>query len=475
MPGTDYIGILFYLFSGQVFVVLLTALILVLVSRVLRWQHRPGASIAWILAIIFVPYFGIPAYFVFGGRKIRGLSQKKRGLHFGATESPLRLLDFDNPAEDILTSQSVSPPTRQNGFEFISNGEEAYQKLTDLLEGAQESIYIELYILARDEVAEYFVQLLARKAAEGVDVRVLLDSYGSFGSKGRFVEPIREAGGKVESFMPLMPFRRNWSLNLRNHRKIFIVDRHTGMVGGMNLGTEYMGVEPTPDRWIDTVAIVRGPVVGDLFEIFCTDWDFTSDDRIEFDREVLAPPESPDASSTLQVAGSGPDVRGDPVYEAILSSIYSAKERVWIVTPYFVPGEELFRALLLQARRGRDVRLLMPERSNHWLADLARGRHLRELQATGGKVFLYKERMIHAKNIVFDDHTAVIGTLNIDMRSLYLNFEVAVFAYSTQDVEEIAEWMEELMESATPLSDDDSPTGIQQIAEQLSFLISPLL
>ena len=464
----------FYIVSGHALTVLLTLLTLLLIARVLRKQQRPGASIAWILGILLLPYVGIPAYILFGGRKIRGLKNKKQNLYPGLAETPVRLLDFDNPAEDVLTSQSVHPPSGQNEVEFISDGQEAYHRFIDMMEGAQHSIYIATYILARDDVARTFVELLARKAGEGLDVRLLLDGYGSLGARGRFVQSIRDAGGKVETFMPLMPFRRNWSLNLRNHRKIFIVDCSMAAIGGMNIGTEYMGPEPNPKRWLDTATFVRGPSVLDLLEVFSTDWNFASADPFEFDRACPGTPTEPPASGVLQVAASGPDVDGDPVYEAILTSIYAVRKRVWLVTPYFVPGEELFRALLLQARMGRDVRLILPARSNHWLADLARGHYLRELQRAGGKVHLCRHRMIHAKNIVFDEDTAVIGTLNIDMRSLYLNFEVAVFVYSSPDVRNVAEWMEALTDTAELLG-DRRPTWIQQIAEQLSFLVSPLL
>ncbi|MCH7911290.1 MAG: PLDc N-terminal domain-containing protein, partial [Candidatus Hydrogenedentes bacterium] len=415
-----------YIVSGQALAVMLTLLTLFLVARVLRRQQRPGSSIAWILGIVLLPYVGIPAFIIFGGRKIHGLKKRKRRLYTGLQEAPVRLLDFDNPAEDVLTSQSVHPPSGQNEVDFVSDGQEAYHKLIEMLEGAQRSIYVETYILARDDVARTFVELLARKAGEGLDVRLLLDSYGSLGATGRFVQSIREAGGKVEKFMPLMPFRRNWSLNLRNHRKIFIVDCSVATIGGMNIGTEYMGPEPNPKRWLDTATFVRGPSVLDLLEVFSTDWNFASADPLEFDRACLSTAAESSASGVLQVAASGPDVDGDPVYEAILTSIYAVRERVWLVTPYFVPGEELFRALLLQARIGRDVRLILPAKSNHWLADLARGRYIRALQSAGGKVYLCRHRMIHAKNIVFDEDTAVIGTLNIDMRSLYLNFELAV-------------------------------------------------
>lgn len=462
-----------YLIEAHLLTMLVSLLGITLVLRVLGKEHRPSASFAWILAILLIPYLGIPGYLVFGGRKLRALVEHKQKLHVRPASSPVRLQDFDNPAEDVLTSNGVRLPSRANQLRFVASGEVAYQRLCDLINEATSSIYIQTYIIKRDEIGRHFVDLLAKKAAEGLDVRLLLDSYGCLNITRKFVSPITRAGGRVAWFLPLLPVRREWSLNLRNHRKIVVIDGCRATIGGMNFGLEYMGPEPTPDRWIDTKFEVEGPAVKDILEIFCSDWNFASRESLDTScaAAALARPDGPDI---VQVAASGPDVAGDTLYEALLSSIHAARERIWMVTPYFSPGEELFRALLIQARIGRDVRLIMPETSNHPVTDLVRAPYLRELAAAGAKILLRPGRMIHAKSLVFDDHTAVIGSTNFDLRSLYLNFEVALFAYSRDRVREIAAWTEELARDAHELESAE-PRGAQRLAEQLAVLVSPLL
>jgi cardiolipin synthase len=321
------------------------------------------------------------------------------------------------------------------------------------------------------------VELLSRKAAEGVEVRLLLDALGCMLTRGRFVDPLRRAGGQVGVFMPILPLRLRFSTHLRNHRKIIVIDGETAMIGGMNLTHNYIGPDDNPKRWIDTAAVLRGPVVADLENIFESDWNFTTGESIHFDCTVPRPSAVPGRDAhLLQIAASGPDVVGEPLYEALLAGSFEARHRIWMVSPYFVPDEGIFRALTLQARLGHDVRILLPKRSNHGLADIARGRFLRQLVADGARVYLYPHGMIHAKHAVFDENLAMAGSANLDMRSLYLNYEVALFFHSRDEVNAVAQWMEGLMNRSEQVTAQDMPSGfVRQWAEDLSLLVSPLL
>jgi cardiolipin synthase len=463
-----------YLIEAHLFSVVIALLMFVLVARVLSRQRRPSASLAWILALVLVPYIGIPAYFLFGGRKIRSLRDDKHTLHKMEPNSDALLLKFDHPAEDVLTSEGVRPPSAKNRVDFVADGVEAFETTMRWINEATDSIYIQTYVLHADDVSRAIINALARKASDGLDVRLLIDSYGSLFTSNRFLRPLTQAGGHVARFMPMLPVRRNWSLNLRNHRKIFVVDGRKASIGGMNIGSPYFGPEPDPKRWIDTIVTIEGPAVSDVLEVFCSDWNFASRESLDLACAKAATAPETDGDDVVQIVASGPDVVGDPLYEAVLASIHSARERIWMVTPYFAPGDELFRALTIQARIGRDVRLLVPAKSNHAAADLVRGPYLRRLARAGGTVLLYDGPMIHAKNMVFDDTTAVTGTINFDLRSLYLNFEVALFAYNRSQVREIAAWMEGGMTDATAV-DATPPRGARRLIEQVSFLFSPLL
>ena len=333
------------------------------------------------------------------------------------------------------------------------------------------------FILGRDETGRSIIALLAKKAAAGVEVRLLLDALGCFRTSGEFVDSVRHAGGHVGIFMPVLPLRRKWSANLRNHRKVLIVDDDTAIVGGMNLANEYLGPDPDPNRWVDTGAVIQGPAARDLDRLFANDWNFATDDSLSTDEPAEESPiariQRDPQGQLVQIAASGPDTRYDAIYEAMLTALTEACERIWIVTPYFIPDETLYKVLAMQCRLGTDVRIIVPAKSNHLLADFARARFLRDLAAEGAKIHAMP-RMVHAKLMLFDRMVAAVGSANFDTRSLYLNFEVTAMLYSEPAIDEIASWMQErIAESHEPVPGPVSMA--RNLAETLSGLVAPLL
>ncbi len=444
-----------------------------LVARVLRQHYRPSVSIAWLLSILFIPYLGVPAYFLFGGRKIARRRGKKKGLYSKSGSNSPRFEGMD-PLECILSVAHMPPQRPAGRFEFIPDGEKAYATLRDLIAQAEHSIHVMTFILGRDEVGKAIVAQLAAKAESGVKVRLLLDALGCLTTRGRFVSALRRAGGRVGVFAPVLPVRRKWSANLRNHRKMVIVDGKKALIGGMNLAREYMGPNPDPQRWLDSAIFLEGPAVLDLEEVFTSDWNFAAKEALRSEPIGFAPPVSGQAGPSVQIAASGPDVAEDPVHDAILTACMGAHKRIWIVTPYFIPDEGIARALLLQARLGRDVRILLPRRSNHFFADLARGPCLRQMRASGAKIYLYGGGMVHAKHLIVDEDLTLAGSMNLDMRSLYLNYEVGVFIRSREDVGAVAAWAQALMERSVAFR--QTRVGkVQGFLEDVSMLISPLL
>ena len=350
----------------------------------------------------------------------------------------------------------------------------AYTKLVDLLENAREFIEISTFILGRDEVGRALVDLLAQKAKQGVVVRLLLDALGCLRTKGRFVLPLKEAGGQVGVFLPLLPLRRRWSANLRNHRKIAIVDGHQAIVGGMNLTREYLGPHPYPKRWKDVSVVIIGSGVEHLCTIFRQDWQYSTGERpktgiLRSDVSCQTP-----NGSILQVVGDGPDIPERPLYSGVLAALHQAREHIWVVTPYFVPDEPLSAALELASRLGCDVRLIMPERSNHPLVDLAGSSFLPDMMAAGVRVYRYQPGMLHAKLIAIDQQLAVVGSANMDMRSMYLNFEIAILAHDGQLTAASERWFETLMR-ACDAGAPAAPGPLRRWGEDISWLISPLL
>jgi cardiolipin synthase A/B len=457
MP-TDWTHLLFSHVLSIVGFVMATLLIAV----VLVQRRPPGTTFAWLLVIVLLPYVGVPLYLVFGGRKLR--SQHKSGLY---PERPA--VATDDQIGNMLCASGAPPPRDGNQFELYATGERAFAEILATLESATRSIYISTLILGADEVGDAVLAVLERKAEAGVEVRVLLDSLFKRRAGRTRLVALTNAGGRIAWFMPVwhLPFRRRLRANLRLHRKIIIVDGATAIVGGMNLAHEYMGPTPVPERWCDLSAKIAGAAVDDLAAVFRADCAFAA-------HEQLAQPDvhaRPAGDAALQVVGSGPDVPDDLLYDAFLTAVFSARRRLWIATPYFVPDEGLTRALVLAVRRGVDVRIVVPARSNHRTADYAGGSYLRAVAAAGGKICCFRPTMLHAKAVLVDDGLAVIGSANLDMRSLFYNYEIALFCTSNAEIDAIARWFESLW----PACGELAPAGRGRVMlEAIARLAGPL-
>jgi cardiolipin synthase len=271
--------------------------------------------------------------------------------------------------------------------------------------------------------------------------------------------------------MRALPLHRRWKANLRNHRKLAIFDGEVALAGGMNLARRYMGTGRSDARWVDTLVRLEGPAVRDLAAIFADDWEFATGESLE---DLSDAERESRGDQVLQVVPSGPDVPHDALLDAVVAAVYKARRRLWVVTPYFVPDDGLMRALLLQARLGSDVRVILPRRSDHFAADLARARFVRRLREAGARFFVHRQRMIHAKHLLVDDALAVAGSANLDMRSLYLNYELALFGYDPHTVQTTERWMEALLGECEEYAPDE-PGVVRRIAEDLCWLAAPLL
>lgn len=358
---------------------------------------------------------------------------------------------------------------------LLETGEADFEALERHILAAKRSIHIATFILGNDETGQRIVSLLARRASEGVRVRLLLDALGCFGTSGRFVDPIRKAGGEVGRFMPVMPFTSRGSANLRSHRKIAIFDGATAIVGGRNIALEYMGSAPSPKRWRDFGAVIEGPGALVLGEVFIADWCFVTRKPAE---DVRADAQAAGApilgSCEMQVVASGPDVPGDPLYEGIVAMIQQAERYIRIVTPYFIPDDVIQRSLIVKARAGCEVTLVLPAQSNHPVTDFARRNFTRELVRAGAKVMLFSPGMVHAKAVVIDDRIALFGSPNFDLRSLFVNFEVGVLVYTKADVQGISRWVDDLLSRCAPPT-LRTRSLFTSIAEDLCGLLAPLL
>ena len=411
-------------------------------------QRRPaGSAFAWLFVILFVPYLGIPLYVVFGGRKFRRRARSKSRLTLDASGEP-----SDSTATSVV---------------WLDDGVAAYETFLREIQGAKSSIRIVTFVVGNDVTGRALVEALIERAKAGVDVRLLLDDFLRFHAPHDLLRKLEAAGGQVQRFMPLfhVPFRGRG--NLRNHRKIALFDGARAIVGGMNLADEYIGPTPSPTRWRDLSTLVTGDAVAKLDTIFRADWEFAAK------TPLLAPGAAPAPGLVpLRVIPSGPDSPSDPIYDALLTTIFRANTRVWVSTPYFIPDEPLMRALTIAARRGVDVRIFVPNRSNHLLADLVAGPSLRELEPEGVHVHRHRT-MLHAKTVLVDDTLAVVGSANFDMRSLFLDYEIALFFSGKDEVTRLTSWFD----ATRARSDDGAPQAgwARARVESVVRLLAPLL
>ncbi len=449
------------------------------IARLVSEKRQPSNTLAWLLGIVLIPYVGVPLFLLLGGRKLRRIAASKRRVapHLPGvrTVSPATAA---LPTVHAISGTGGSPPAGGNAVRLVTTGEQAFAELEEGIRNARHSIHITTFILSRDDTGRHIVKLLAQRAREGVKVRLLLDAVGCLISSRRFVNPIRKAGGEVVRFMPVIPLSSRGSANLRNHRKIAIFDQHTAIIGGHNLAREYMGPQPWKKRWTDFGTVIDGPGAALLNEVFLADWAFASGqslDTLHAERNPAAVRGKGEAE--LQIIASGPDVDGDPLYEGIVSMIQEAEQSIWIVTPYFIPDEVLLRSLIVKARAGKDVTLIIPTRSNHPVTDYARRHYVRELRKAGARVLHYNRGMMHSKAIIVDDRMALLGSANFDLRSLFVNFEIGVMIYSVPEVLAMRQWAGELVRSCIEPK-PDKPRRFRllgNLAEDLSRLLAPLL
>ncbi|MBN1554943.1 MAG: cardiolipin synthase [Phycisphaerae bacterium] len=442
------------------------------IAHIIRQKRSPSGTIAWLLVILLLPYVGVPLYLLLGGRKMK--RRRDRKAHLELRKAHVALPSHEAHVIDrLIRSYELPGAAAGHRVRLCSEGQEGYARLVEMIDGATKSIHIATYVFHPDDVGMEVLDRLTRKAAAGVRVRLLVDGVGSHKLKRRKLKKLIAAGGRAVHFNPI--FYRPWRnrMDLRNHRKIVVVDDKIAMAGGTNIAEEYIGPAPKEGRWADLSFVLEGPEVGVYAEIFRLDWEFVSGEALETPESFPAPVRQDGYGAIVQVTPSGPDVPGDPLYDALVSAMFEAQRRVWVVTPYFVPDDTLIHAFRLARHRGVDVRLYIPRKSNQRLTNWARGPYLRELDAAGVSIHFYTPGMMHAKVMLVDDALAVIGSANFDIRSLFLNYEVAMFMYSDDDIAATRQWIETLAKRTEQGMKKAGP--VRDLLEGVVRMLSPLL
>ncbi|MDR0534927.1 MAG: phospholipase D-like domain-containing protein [Puniceicoccales bacterium] len=457
--------------------------------HMLRQNRARGKIATWMLCILLFPILGTLSYLLFAGRKLSRTTRLRKIINRIASElgapgtPPPPQPGMDAAATPPATTDIPTPPETLGGNAITlladEDGTSTYNALLREIAAARQTIHITTYILGRDIVGREIIAALARRARDGVRVRLLVDALGSFGAKWGLCAPLEQAGGHVRRFMPVLPLPRHWrgSANLRNHRKIAIFDGQRAIIGGQNLAIDYIGPAPRASRYRDFSALVEGPSVAALTRIFLGDWCFAARESPSDHHQLLRHRPAQAGPVRLEIISGGPDSFDDTLWERLLVLIQESRSQITLVTPYLVPDDVLLRVLLLKIRAGVHTRLILPRTSDHPLLDLARRPFLRALHHAGAEILLHDNRMLHAKLFLLDSGTAVIGSANLDTRSLLVNFEVAAIVHSHAAIRPLRLLADDLAAHSTPHAGPglESRTLRGRALESLASILAPLL
>ncbi len=378
-------------------------------------------------AVIAFPGLGGLAYLLLADPTIKRTTIRRRRRRSSAAQGS-QAADTPPLAGTVDGMMAVAArstglePSAGNLAEVLTADELAFARVEESLRNARQRILAEYYLIRRDETGHRFLDILADKASEGVEVLLIYDAIGSFRLNRQRLQAIIAAGGRCEEFLPLNPLRKRWSVHLRNHRKLIVIDGKVAFTGGMNVGDEYSGRARRRGslHFRDTHLRLAGPCVADLEEVFAADWQFATGETLDLPDAADPPP----GSARVAIVPSGPDQPLNASQLNYFTGITSAQRSVWLTSPYFIPDEAILSALVNAALKGVDVRILVPASSDVLLVGPAGRSYYRQLLGVGIRIFEFLPSMLHAKTMVIDERYSLVGSANIDMRSFYLNFEV---------------------------------------------------
>ncbi|GGB35331.1 cardiolipin synthase [Virgibacillus dakarensis] len=454
-------------------------------------RKDPQSTWAWLMVLLFIPIAGFFLYLIFGKnlsrQRIFTWDTKSRLGVKKAVQAQMRALEEDRfvfKHPDIAAYKDLyflhlrnndAIFTQDNRVDIYTDGKEKFAALIKDLEQATDHIHLLYYIIRYDQLGKQIADCLVKKANEGVEVRVLYDDMGSRSLSRKFIKRIRRAGGQIEAFFPPKIPKVNFKINYRNHRKLAIIDGRIGYIGGFNIGDEYLGKAKKFGYWRDNHLRVVGDAVTNMQTRFILDWNQASRNDILYeDRYYAAVPEG---DVGIQIVSSGPDSEWEQIKNGYIKMILSAKEYVYVQTPYFIPDESLRDALRIAALSGVNIKVMIPNKPDHPFVYWATLSYVGDLLNAGAEVYIYQNGFLHAKTIIVDGKIASVGTANIDVRSFRLNFEVNAFLYDAVIAEKLVEAFQHDISLSTQMTKklyEKRSLGIR-FKESLSRLLSPIL
>ncbi len=475
-----------------IIILLVTALSLATAGHALLYKRRPGSAIAWIAVSLLYPLAGPILYLLFGINRVQTRAKRidLQPISWssirveGQTNSRIPFTPGPPPepgvAEIARISDAVAemPLARGNRVEPLYNGEEAYPAMLKAIQQAGRSIFLVTYIFETNDTGRQFIDALARAVGRGVDVRVIIDGIGAWYSRPKAMKLLRESGVPVSVFLPPKLFPPTVNINLRNHRKILAVDGRLGFIGGMNIGDRHLAArEENPSRVVDAQFQVEGPVVAQMEKVFLEDWAFSNGLR-DVPQAIGGPPNTEEAGTAVcRCVVDGPNEDMDKLSAILVGAVSSALRGVDIMTPYFLPSDPLVAAMQTAALRGVNVSVLLPSKNNLPFVHWASRNMLWEVLRWGVRVYYQPPPFVHTKLLLVDGQYALVGSANIDPRSLRLNFELMMEVYDNALSRLLADHVEHCrsLSKEVSLEEVDSRPLITRTRDSLAWLFSPYL
>ena len=442
-------------------------------------------SIAWVVSLNTFPFIAVPAYWLFGNSRFNGYVKARHSSSIKIQNRLAKTLKGLEPyhlPKSKISSAAVAaekladlPFLQKNSAQLLIDGKATFESIIEGIDSAVSYILIQFYIVRDDEIGRTIKEHLIAKSKEGVKTYFLYDEIGSLSLPDSYKEDLKKAGVEIRSFYTQKGPGNRFQLNFRNHRKIVIVDGKTAWLGGHNIGDEYLGRDPKVGNWRDTHMKITGPAAIAVQVSFVEDWHWSTGETLS--DIVWEPTSSAEGNTNILIVPSGPADDLETATLMFLHIINSAKKRIWIATPYFVPDDAILAALQLAGLRGVDVRILVPEKADNLLINLSFYTYLDDVSLTGVQFFRYTDGFLHEKVMLIDDDTSTVGTANLDNRSFRLNFEITGIISNPDFTAKVeAMFINDFIRSKEMTeSDIDGHSFWFRLATRLARLTSPVL
>ncbi|MFZ2445573.1 MAG: cardiolipin synthase [Syntrophobacteraceae bacterium] len=457
----------------------------VLMLPVIAGRHGPTAALAWLLLLFFQPWAGLAAYFLFGeNRVVRRLAKtycqritEIRSIHRRAIEIP-RVVhspsDREIPLDLIAERLACLPAVPGNSVELLSDGYRVIDRMIEDIDSARDHVHLLFYILRDDALGRKVSEALARAAARGVRARVVVDAFGSRSLTRELGQWMLERGVEFHSLMSINPFRRHLTrLDLRNHRKLAVIDGKVAYTGSQNIeAKDYDG--DRPNAWHDLMVRITGPGVLHLQMVFVEDWCLAADEVLE--SADLFPDPVEEGTVPMQVIPTGPTDPNTALRDILLAAIMSARERIVITSPYFIPDEPFRVALYLASLRGIKIDLIIPRRTDHVIVGAVSRAYITTLVDSGMNIHFHLG-LLHSKTMTVDDTLSVIGTANFDRRSFFLHSELSLLLYGGDITERLRAKQVEYIAQSVPLDPLRwrRRSALKRTRDNILKILSPIL